>query len=66
MVLDCVLKIILMQNAGVTDEEMIAILNEYDMKVTEVEYITQWGREEDRTEAQKRKRAKCLSYGSLI
>ncbi|HFL3602632.1 TPA: hypothetical protein ACG3P5_001572 [Clostridioides difficile] len=32
------------KNAGVTDEEMIAILNEYDMKVTEVEYITSMGK----------------------
>jgi len=43
------------KNAGVTDEEMLKILEEYKIKVTEVEYITQWGREEDRTPEQREK-----------
>ncbi len=43
------------KNAGVTDEMMLAILEKYDMEVTEVEYITAWGTKEDRTEAQQEK-----------
>jgi len=43
------------RNAGVTDEEMLRILDEYQIKVTEVEYITQWGREADRTLEQREK-----------
>lgn len=42
------------KKAGVTDEEMLAILDEYNMKVTEVEYITQWGnavKQEEKEEA---------------
>lgn len=31
------------KKAGVTDQEMLAILDQYNMKVTEVEYITAWG-----------------------
>ncbi|UUC41409.1 sugar phosphate isomerase/epimerase [Clostridioides difficile] len=54
------------KNAGVTDEEMIAILNEYDMKVTEVEYITQWGTEEDRTEAQREKEKNVYHMAHLF
>lgn len=43
------------KKAGVTDDEMLAILNEYNMKVTEVEYITMWARAEDRTSQQQEK-----------
>ncbi|NTW72880.1 MAG: sugar phosphate isomerase/epimerase [Eubacteriaceae bacterium] len=43
------------KNAGVTDEEMLKILDEFDMKVTEVEYITMWGRLQDRTKEQQEK-----------
>lgn len=43
------------KSAGVSDEEMLAILKEYDFKVTEVEYITQWGTKADRTPAQQEK-----------
>lgn len=37
---------------GITDEEMLKILDEYNIKVTEVEYITQWGTAADRTPEQ--------------
>lgn len=43
------------RNAGLTDEDMLRILDEHQIKVTEVEYITQWGSFEDRTEAQQEK-----------
>ncbi|MCB2355710.1 sugar phosphate isomerase/epimerase family protein [Clostridium estertheticum] len=43
------------KNAGVTDDEMFLILDEYNMKVTEVEYITMWARAEDRTTEQQEK-----------
>lgn len=54
------------KNAGVTDEEMLAILDEYNMKVTEVEYITQWGTEEDRTEAQREKEQNVYHMARLF
>lgn len=40
---------------GLTDKDMLYILDEYNIKVTEVEYITQWGTEKDRTCAQQEK-----------
>ncbi|WP_333887651.1 sugar phosphate isomerase/epimerase family protein [Clostridium sp.] len=40
---------------GLTDENMLAILDEFKIKVTEVEYITQWGTKEDRTKEQQEK-----------
>lgn len=43
------------KNAGISDEDMLKILDENNMKVTEVEYITSWGTKEDRTEAQQQK-----------
>ena len=43
------------KSAGVTDDEMFSILDEYNMKVTEVEYITMWARAEDRTPEQQEK-----------
>lgn len=46
--------------AGLTDEDMLRILDEHNMKVTEVEYITQWGTAEDRT-AEQQKKSKQLS-----
>lgn len=43
------------KNAGVSDEEMLSILEKYNMKVSEVEYITAWGTKEDRNDAQQEK-----------
>lgn len=54
------------KNAGVTDEEMLSILDEYNMKVTEVEYITQWGTKEDRTEAQQEKEQNVYHMARLF
>ena len=44
-----------LKEEGITDEEMLKILDEYNIKVTEVEYITQWGTEADRTPEQREK-----------
>ena len=41
-------------NEGLFDEDILAILDKYDMKVTEVEYIVQWA-EEHRSYEQKYK-----------
>lgn len=54
------------KNAGVTDEEMFQILDEYNIKVTEVEYITMWAREEDRTEAQQEKEQTTFHMARLF
>ena len=45
-------------NEGLHDEDILAILDKHDMKVTEVEYIVQWC-EEHRAEIQ---RADVLPY----
>jgi sugar phosphate isomerase/epimerase len=54
------------KNAGVTDEEMLEILDEYGIKVTEVEYITQWGTAEDRTPAQQEKEQTIYHMAKLF
>lgn len=43
------------RNAGLTDADMLRILAKHKIQVTEVEYITQWGTEADRTQAQREK-----------
>lgn len=43
------------KNAGITDKDMLAILEKYKMRVSEVEYITSWGTKEDRNAAQQEK-----------
>lgn len=43
------------KKTGLTDKNMLAILDEYHIKVTEVEYITQWGTEKDCTAMQQEK-----------
>ena len=54
------------KNAGVTDEQMLQILDEYNIKVTEVEYITQWGSEEDRTPEQREKEQTIYHMAKLF
>jgi len=54
------------KNAGLTDEDMLRILDENGMKVTEVEYITQWARAEDRTEAQQEKEQTIYHMAKLF
>lgn len=41
--------------AGLTDEDMLNILEENEFKVTEVEYITSWASDKDMDEAQQKK-----------
>ena len=54
------------KKAGITDEEMLAILEAYKMQVTEVEYITQWGCEEDRTPEQQEKEQTIFHMAHLF
>src|SRR5215218_9075470 len=42
-------------DAGLDDDEMIAIAQEYAVRILEVEYLTGWGTPADRDEAQQRK-----------
>ena len=46
-------------NEGLFDEDILAILDKYDMKVTEVEYIVQWA-EDHRSYEQKYKEQMCF------
>lgn len=54
------------KKSGLSDDDMLDILKKYDMKVSEVEYITQWGREEDRTEAQQKKEKTIYHMADLF
>lgn len=46
-------------NEGLTDQDILAILDKYNMKVTEVEYIVQWA-EENRPYEQKYREQMCF------
>ena len=52
-------------NEGLTDRDILAILEKYDMKVTEVEYIVQWA-EEHRSYEQKYKEQICFHMCQLF
>lgn len=52
-------------NEGLFDEDILAILDKYDMKVTEVEYIVQWA-EEVRSYEQKYKEQMCFHMCKLF
>lgn len=50
---------------GMTDEDMLAVLRQYDMRVTEVEYIVQWA-ERKRSYEQKCKEQACFHMCDLF
>ncbi len=52
-------------NEGLHDEDILAILDKHDMKVTEVEYIVQWA-EEHRSYEQKYKEQMCFHMCELF
>ena len=52
-------------NEGLHDEDILAILEKYEMKVTEVEYIVQWA-EEHRSYEQKYKKQLCFHICGLF
>lgn len=52
-------------NEGLFDEDILAILDKYDMKVTEVEYIVQWA-EEHRSYGEKYKEQLCFHMCELF
>lgn len=52
-------------NEGLSDREIMGILEKYDMRVTEVEYIVQWA-EEDRSYEQKYKEQMCFHMCKLF
>lgn len=52
-------------NEGLSDENILAILDKYEMKVTEVEYIVQWA-EEYRSYEQKYKEQICFHMCDLF
>ena len=52
-------------NEGLFDGDILAILDKYDMKVTEVEYIVQWA-EEHRSYEQKYKEQLCFHMCELF
>lgn len=52
-------------NEGLHDEDILAILEKYDMKVTEVEYIVQWA-EDARSYEQKYKEQMCFHMCDLF
>lgn len=52
-------------NEGLKDSDILAILEKYDMKVTEVEYIVQWA-EEHRSYEQKYKEQICFHMCQLF
>ena len=52
-------------NEGLFDEDILAILKKYDMKVTEVEYIVQWA-EDNRSYEQKYKEQMCFHMCGLF
>lgn len=52
-------------NEGLYDEDILAILEKHDIKVTEVEYIVQWA-EENRSYEQKYKEQMCFHMCELF
>ena len=52
-------------NEGLFDADILAILDKYDMKVTEVEYIVQWA-EDHRSYEQKYKEQMCFHMCQLF
>lgn len=52
-------------NEGLHDEDILAILKKYDMKVTEVEYIVQWA-DDHRSYEQKYKEQMCFHMCRLF
>ena len=58
-------KITVLFAATLFDEDILAILDKYDMKVTEVEYIVQWA-EEHRSYEQKYKEQLCFHMCELF
>ena len=52
-------------NEGLFDQDILNILEKYDMKVTEVEYIVQWA-EEHRSYEQKYKEQMCFHMCELF
>ncbi len=52
-------------NEGLFDEDLLAILKKYEMKVTEVEYIVQWA-EDNRSYEQKYKEQMCFHMCGLF
>ena len=52
-------------NEGLFDDDILAILKKYDMKVTEVEYIVQWA-DEHRSYEQKYKEQMCFHMCELF
>lgn len=52
-------------NEGLHDEDILAILEKYDMKVTEVEYIVQWA-DDHRSYEQKYKEQMCFHMCALF
>lgn len=52
-------------NEGLHDEDILAILKKYDIKVTEVEYIVQWA-EDHRSYEQKYKEQMCFHMCELF
>lgn len=52
-------------NSGLSDGDMLALLQKYDMRVTEVEYITAWA-EKNRTYEQKYKEQMCFHMCGLF
>lgn len=52
-------------NEGLTDQAILAILDKYQMRVTEVEYIVQWA-EENRSYEQKYKEQLCFHMCRLF
>lgn len=52
-------------NEGLFDSDILAILNKYDMRVTEVEYIVQWA-EEKRSYEEKYKEQVCFHMCELF
>lgn len=53
------------KNEGLTDQQILEILKQYNMKVTEVEYIVQWA-EEHRSYEQKYKEQICFHMCRLF
>lgn len=52
-------------NEGLFDQDILDILNKYDMQVTEVEYIVQWA-EDNRSYEQKYKEQMCFHMCQLF
>ena len=52
-------------NEGLFDDDILAVLRKYDMKVTEVEYIVQWA-EENRSYEEKYKEQICFHMCDLF